>query len=205
MQQSSHRKLFTLLCLPAIFIGLAAQMDASEPPSTLALQELVNSLKTQLGIDAVVSAAIVPTNTLLVSVQPGRRRRWHVSDDVRRAVSDFPGPGRTEGDCRPRARSRLDLHAPPISADRAVLPTRWRCVPCHAQASNESTVRCGSIRAPRATSPASSDHSRHIRRFAERPIYRSVDDAISPDGALGAPVLRAKRFSPSQGGMMAPL
>ena len=45
-------------------------MDASEPPSTVALQELVNGLKTQLGIDAVVSAAIVPTNSLLVSVEP---------------------------------------------------------------------------------------------------------------------------------------
>ena len=70
MHQSSHRNLFTLLCLPAILIGLAARMDASEPRSAVALQELVNGLKTQLGIDAVVSAAIVTTNTLLVSVQP---------------------------------------------------------------------------------------------------------------------------------------
>ena len=45
-------------------------MDASEPPSTVALQELVDGLKTQLGINAVVSAAIVPSNSLLVSVQP---------------------------------------------------------------------------------------------------------------------------------------
>ena len=35
-----------------------------------ALQELVNGLKTQLGIDVIVSTAIVPTNPLLVSVQP---------------------------------------------------------------------------------------------------------------------------------------
>ena len=35
MHQSSHRNLFTLLCLPAILIGLAARMDASEPRALL--------------------------------------------------------------------------------------------------------------------------------------------------------------------------
>ena len=70
MHQSSHRHLLTLVCLPVMLIGLASRMDASEPPSTVALQELVDGLKTQLGIDAVVSAAIVPTNSLLVSVEP---------------------------------------------------------------------------------------------------------------------------------------
>lgn len=69
MNRSSHRQLFTLACLPAILICLAVRLDANEPPSTVALQELVNGLKTQLGIDAVVSADIVTTNTLLVSVQ----------------------------------------------------------------------------------------------------------------------------------------
>ena len=69
MHQSPHRHLVTLLCVHAILIGLAARMDASEARSVVALQELVNDLKSQLGIDAVVSAAIVPTNTLLVSVQ----------------------------------------------------------------------------------------------------------------------------------------
>jgi hypothetical protein len=66
----SQRQLFGLICLPAIVIGVAVQMDASEPPGTVALQELVNGLKTELGIDAAVSAAIVTTNSLLVSVQP---------------------------------------------------------------------------------------------------------------------------------------
>ena len=70
MHQSSHRSLLTLLCLPAIVIGLAAPIGASEPPSALAIQELVNGLKTQLGIDAAVSAEIVTTNALLVSVEP---------------------------------------------------------------------------------------------------------------------------------------
>jgi Zn-dependent protease with chaperone function len=70
MHQSSHRNLLTLLSVPAILIGLAVQMDAREPGSLNALQELVNSLKAQLGIDAIVSAAIVPTNPLLVSVRP---------------------------------------------------------------------------------------------------------------------------------------
>ena len=70
MHQSSSRNLFTLLCLPAILIGLAARVDAGERRTAVALQELVNGLKTQLGIESVVSAAIVTTNTLLVSVQP---------------------------------------------------------------------------------------------------------------------------------------
>jgi hypothetical protein len=64
-----RRQLLTLLCLPALLIAFTAQMDAGEPASTPALQELVNGLKTELGIDAVVSAEIVTTNTLLVSVQ----------------------------------------------------------------------------------------------------------------------------------------
>ena len=70
MHHSSHRSLLTLLCLPPILIGFAAQMDAGEPLSAVALQELVDGLKTQLEIDAVVSATIVKNNTLLVSVQP---------------------------------------------------------------------------------------------------------------------------------------
>ena len=70
MHQSSQRQVFALVCLPAIAIILAVQLDASGPPGTVALQEVVNGLKTELGIDSVVSAAIVRTNSLLVSVQP---------------------------------------------------------------------------------------------------------------------------------------
>ena len=70
MHQLSQRRFLALACLPAIVIGLAARTDASEPASTVALQELVDGLKTQLGIDAAVSAAIVSSNSLLVSVQP---------------------------------------------------------------------------------------------------------------------------------------
>ena len=70
MHQASGRILFTLLCVPTLLMGLTAPMDAGEPRSAGALQELVNNLKAQLGIDAIVSAAIVPTNPLLVSVQP---------------------------------------------------------------------------------------------------------------------------------------
>ena len=69
MDQSSRRNLFTLLCVPTMLIGLAGTIDAREARSAHALQELVDSLKRQLGIDAVVSAAIVPANPLLVSVQ----------------------------------------------------------------------------------------------------------------------------------------
>ena len=68
--RASHRPLFPLLLGFAILIGLTAQMDAREPVSAGTLQELVNRLKDQLGIDVVVSAAIVPSNPLLVSVQP---------------------------------------------------------------------------------------------------------------------------------------
>jgi hypothetical protein len=53
-----------------MLVVLAAGTDARGPRSVDALQELVDSLKVQLGIHAIVSATIVPTNPLLVSVQP---------------------------------------------------------------------------------------------------------------------------------------
>lgn len=66
----SHRNWLTFLCVPALFFGFAAGLSAREPRSVDALQAMVDTLRTQLGIDAAVSAAIVPTNRLLVSVQP---------------------------------------------------------------------------------------------------------------------------------------
>jgi hypothetical protein len=53
-----------------IVAGFVPRVDASGPPSTVALQELVDALKTELGINVEVSTAIVPDNGLLVSVQP---------------------------------------------------------------------------------------------------------------------------------------
>ena len=70
MHQSSKRHFLAFACLAVIVIGLAARMHASEPPTTVALQELVDGLRTELGINVVVSAAIVTSNKLLVSVQP---------------------------------------------------------------------------------------------------------------------------------------
>lgn len=69
MRQLPQRHFLALACLPVIVIALAVRMDAREPSSTVALQELVDGLKAQLGIDSVVSAAIVTSNSLLVSVQ----------------------------------------------------------------------------------------------------------------------------------------
>ena len=70
MYQSSRRPLFTLVGLVVMLICLATRMDAGEPPNTVALQELVDGLRTELGLDAGVSASIVTTNSLLVSVEP---------------------------------------------------------------------------------------------------------------------------------------
>ena len=70
MDRASHRNLINLLFVLPILISFTGQMEAREPMSVAALQELVNRLKGQLGIDAVVSAAIVPSNPLLVSVKP---------------------------------------------------------------------------------------------------------------------------------------
>ena len=70
MHQSSQRHYLALACLPVIVFGLAIRTDASEPPRTVVLQELVDGLKTQLGISAVVSAELVTSNSLLVSVRP---------------------------------------------------------------------------------------------------------------------------------------
>src|SRR5262245_7402287 len=69
MRQPSHRQLFALLCIPAFLISISIGLNAHEPSNTRAIQDVGNGLKTQLGIDAVVSAEIVPTNSLLVSVQ----------------------------------------------------------------------------------------------------------------------------------------
>ena len=89
MHQSSRRFLITLLCLPALLIGLAAPMDAGEPPSKAALQDLVNGLRTELGIVAAVSAAVVPKNMLLVSVEPlaGHPGTFQMSFEERFLVS----------------------------------------------------------------------------------------------------------------------
>ena len=65
----SHRSLFSGLYITTMLIGLAVALDAAESRSVEALQELVNSLKAQLNIDASVSVALVPSNPLLVSVQ----------------------------------------------------------------------------------------------------------------------------------------
>jgi hypothetical protein len=70
MYQASHRHLFTLICASAMLVGAAAGVDARDARSARALQELVNSLKAELGIDVAITTAVVPTNPLLVSVQP---------------------------------------------------------------------------------------------------------------------------------------
>jgi Peptidase family M48 len=70
MHQSSQRYLLALVCLAVIVIGTAPRMDAREPSRIVALQELVDHLKAELGITADVSTAIVAGNSLLVSVQP---------------------------------------------------------------------------------------------------------------------------------------
>lgn len=59
-----------LLSVSAVLVAFAVNLHAKEPRSIHALQELVDNLKGQLGITASVSAAIVPANPLLVSVQP---------------------------------------------------------------------------------------------------------------------------------------
>ena len=70
MHQAARHNLIHLLCLPTIVIGVAVTPEAREPRSAPALQAVVDTLKARLGIEAAVSAVIVPTNTLLVSVQP---------------------------------------------------------------------------------------------------------------------------------------
>ena len=84
MNHSSQRHFSAAACL-AVAIGLAAQVDAGEPPSTVALEEMVAVLRTELGINAVVSTAIVTGNSLLVSVQPvdGNRGAFRMEFDER--------------------------------------------------------------------------------------------------------------------------
>ena len=71
MNQRSRRTLLTLLCVPTmVLIGMAARLEAEEPWNDRSLQELVNVLKAQLGVDAAVTVRRVATNPLLVSVKP---------------------------------------------------------------------------------------------------------------------------------------
>ena len=70
VNHASYRNLLNLLCAFTLLLGFAVRLEAREPKSDHALQELVNNLKGQLGIEVIVSTVIVPTNPLLVSVQP---------------------------------------------------------------------------------------------------------------------------------------
>jgi hypothetical protein len=69
MHHASPRSLFAVTGALALLVSFAMRLDAREPRTAHALQDLVNSVKGQLGIDAAVVAAIVPSNPLLVSVQ----------------------------------------------------------------------------------------------------------------------------------------
>ena len=82
MVNSSRRNQFAVLWFCALSIGVG-RADASVPRSAVALQELVNGVKAQLGIEAAVSAVIVTTNTLLVSVEPADadRRTFRMAFD----------------------------------------------------------------------------------------------------------------------------
>jgi hypothetical protein len=69
-RNARRRYLLTLIIAFALPVALNARsMDKTEPRTLRALQEFVDSLKAQLGIDAVITAAVVPTNPLLVSVK----------------------------------------------------------------------------------------------------------------------------------------
>jgi hypothetical protein len=70
MHYASPSGLITLVIVSGLLIGPTARAEAPEPRSANALQELVNTTRVRLGIDAAVSVALVPTNPLLVSVQP---------------------------------------------------------------------------------------------------------------------------------------
>jgi hypothetical protein len=69
MLHASRRSLLTWVSVPTLLIGLSAATSAGEPLNVNALQEMVDGLKVQLGIQAIVSTAIVLANPLLVSVQ----------------------------------------------------------------------------------------------------------------------------------------
>ena len=71
MHVSTHRSFpVLLLCVPAILMNLTAQPEAREPRAPQQLQDLVDNLKRQMGIDAPVTTELVETNPLLVSVKP---------------------------------------------------------------------------------------------------------------------------------------
>jgi hypothetical protein len=68
---SSHLFIASWLWVLALLVSVAASpIDEPNPTAAGRVQDLIDTLKTQLGIDVRVVTAIVPTNPLLVSVQP---------------------------------------------------------------------------------------------------------------------------------------
>jgi hypothetical protein len=70
MHHLACRPLLSMVCIASMTMALVEHVAAREPLNLVPIQELVNDLKTQLGIHAAVTAALVPVNPLLVSVQP---------------------------------------------------------------------------------------------------------------------------------------
>ena len=68
---NARRSWLALLWFSAVLVGLAVRpAHTSERPARDELQDIVDDLKRQLGIDAPVTAAIVSHNPRLVSVNP---------------------------------------------------------------------------------------------------------------------------------------
>jgi hypothetical protein len=130
MSQASHRKLCPLLSIAGVVIALAGSASAREPRSEHALQELVNSLKARLGVDAVVVATIVPSNPLLVSVQ-------RADDDVHTFRMQFEEQflsGLDDGDIEAIVAHELGhvwifTHHPYLQTERLANTVAMRAVP----------------------------------------------------------------------------
>ena len=83
------------------------------------VQELVDAMRLELAVSHEVSVELVAANPLRASVSPVKGAAGTFRLSIEQLVSGAADAGRVEGRDRPRARPRVDLHPPPVSAHRA--------------------------------------------------------------------------------------
>ena len=112
-----------LLTLTILVSSVDPTTFAAEPTTTPTaiegrLQSLVSNLKKRLEITPAIVVTIVPSNALMMSVEAPDGAGKAVPVECGRELPQYAHRRRDRGrDCA-RARARMDLHAPSVSADR---------------------------------------------------------------------------------------
>ncbi len=112
-----------LLTLTLLVSSVTPTTFAAEPTNTPTaiegrLQSLVGDLKKRLEITPAIVVTIVPSNALMMSVEAPDGADEAVPVEYRRELPQHAHRRRDRGGDCARARPRVDLHAPSVSADR---------------------------------------------------------------------------------------